>query len=257
MDRLSLNAAERVVLGRKVKNLRKNGQLPGHVFGKGLDSEHVTVDAKEFLNVFHQAGETGLIDLKIGKEKIRPVLIRELQHDPVSDKPIHIDFYQVNLTRKVKVQVPLILTGEQPESVKLGETIVLQTLNEVEVEALPTDLIEKIEVDITSLKVIDDAITVSALNFDHSKLTVHAEPEAVVVKLAPAVSAETEALLAEQAAEQAAAGAETEEGAAKEEEAVAKEGETGEAKEGGEEVPTQEAQEGAKTETEPGTDKTS
>ena len=111
--------------------------------------------------------------------------------------------------------MPIVQIGEQPESVHLGETIVLQTLNEVEVEALPADLPENIEVDITSLKNVDDAITVGQLSVDKEKITIHADPEEIVVKLAPAVSAETQALLEEQAAEQAAAAAETEEGAEK------------------------------------------
>ena|SRR3989344_4227784 len=209
MDRLSLKAEERKVLGKKVKNLRKDGILPAHVFGKGVEGEIVSVDQKEFLKVFKVAGETGLIDLKIGTEKIKPVLIREVQYNPVSGDLIHVDFYQVNLLEKVKVSVPIVQIGEAPESVKLGETIVLQTLSEVEVEALPADLPENIEVDITSLKEIDDAITVGQLNYDHEKVTVHVDPEEIVVKLAPAVSAETQALLEEQAAEQAAAAAET------------------------------------------------
>ena len=172
MDRLSLKAEERQILGKKVKTLRRDGKLPAHVFGKGLESEAVSVKKDEFLKAFHQAGETGLIDLKIGAEKVRPVLIREVQYDPVSGHPIHIDFYQVDMTQKVKVAVPVVLIGDQPESVHLGEAIVLQTLNEVEVEALPTDLVEKIEVDISPLQNIDDAITVGQLNFDRSKLTV-------------------------------------------------------------------------------------
>lgn len=211
-----MHAEERTILGKKVKRLRKDGLLPGHVFGKGVDSEMVTVSSPDFLHTFHLAGETGLVDLKIGKGKIRPVLVREVQYDPVSGKAIHIDFYQVNLSQKVKVSVPLVLVGEQPESVHLGETIVLQTLSEVEVEALPTDLVEKIEVDITSLKAIDDAITVAQLNYDREKLTLHADLETIVVKLAPAVTAEMEKLIKEQAAETAAAAApaEGEEGAA-------------------------------------------
>lgn len=208
MDRLSLHADERIILGKKVESLRREGKLPAHVFGKGLEGENVLVSQKDFLKVFHQAGETGLIDLKIGKEQVRPVLIREVQYNPVSNLPIHIDFYQVNLTQKVKVPVPLELIGEQPETVKLGETIVLQTINEVEVEALPTDLIEKIEVDISTLKAIDDAITVGQLNYDKSKLIISAAEDEVVVKLAPAVTAEMEKLLEEQAAEAAAAAAE-------------------------------------------------
>lgn len=208
MDRLSLKAEERKVLGKKVKNLRKDGILPGHVFGKGLETESVSVNTKDFLKTFHIAGETGLIDLKIGAEKVRPVLIREVQYDPVLESPIHIDFYQVNLSEKVKVSVPVVQIGEQPESVHLGEAIVLQTANELEVEALPTDLPEKIEVDISSLKAIDDSISVGQLSVDREKITIHADPEEVVIKLAPAVSAETAKLLEEEAAEQAAVAAE-------------------------------------------------
>lgn len=230
MDRLSLSAEDRKILGKKVKQLRHDGKLPAHVFGKGIDTEPVTVSTKDFLKTFHMAGETGLIDLKIGAEKVRPVLIRDVQYDPVSGAPIHIDFFQVDLTHKVKVPIPLVLTGEQPEAVHLGEVIVLQTINEVEVEALPSDLVEKIEVDVSLLKAIDDAITIGQLQFDRSKLTILSEDDEIVVKLAPAVTAEMEKLMEEQAAETAAAA--QEEGA---EEAAPAEGEVpigGEAAEG-------------------------
>ena len=210
MDRINLHAEERKVLGKKVKKLRVDGKLPGHVFGKGVEGENVLVNLSDFVKVFHQAGETGLIDLKIGTERIKPVLIRAVQYDPVKGGLIHVDFYQVNLSEKVKVSIPLVLIGEQAETVKLGEAIVLQTLNEVEVEALPTDLVEKIEVDITPLKAIDDAITIGQLNYDRNKLTIHSPEEEIVVKLAPAVTAEMEKLLEEQAAETAAAAAEVE-----------------------------------------------
>ena len=208
MDRLSLIAEERKILGKKVKKLRKDGKLPGHVFGKGLETEVVTVLTRDSLKTFHLAGETGLIDLKIGAEKVRPVLVREVQYDPVSGLPFHIDFFQVNLTQKVKVSVPLVQIGEQPEVVKLGEAIVLQTVNEIEVEALASDLIEKIEVDIFTLKAIDDAITLGQLNYDREKLTISVAEDETVIKLAPAVSAEMEKLLEEQAAEAAAVVAE-------------------------------------------------
>lgn len=213
MDRLSLHAEERILLGKKVKNLRKEGKLPAHVFGKGLEAESVSVDGKTFLKTFKEVGETGLIDLKIGAEKVRPVMVKGVQYNPVSGQLIHVDFYQVNLKETVKVPVPLVLVGEEPESVHLGETIVLQTLNELEVEALPADLIEKIEVNIETLKNVDDAITVGQLQFDRSKLAIQTPEEEIVVKLAPAVTAEMEELLEEQAAETAAAAAETEEGA--------------------------------------------
>lgn len=208
MDRLSLHAEERKVLGKKVKGLRQDGKLPAHVFGKGLEGENVMVSLKDFSRAFKEAGETTLIDLRIGKEKVRPVLIREVQYDPINGSPIHIDFYQVNLSQKVKVPIPLVLVGEQPESVHLGEAIVLQILNQVEVEALPTDLKEKIEVDTSTLKNINDAITVGQLQYDRSKLTILSPEDEIVVKLAPAVTAEIEKLLEEEAAEQATKAAE-------------------------------------------------
>ena len=240
MDRLSLQAEERNILGKKVKGLRSSGFLPAHIFGKKIETEHISVNTKNFLKTFSEAGETGLIDLKVGGEKIRPVLIRGVQYDPITGQPIHIDFYQVNLSDKVKVQVPLELIGEEPEKVHLGEAIVLQTLNEVEVEALPTDLVEKIEVDISSLKEINDAIIVGQLNYDRTKLTLHADEEEVVVKLAPAVSAEMEEILEEQAAEAVEAQAE----AAAEEGAVPVEGEEAAAEvEGGAEAAPAEGEE--------------
>lgn len=237
MDKVILNAAERTIIGKKVKTLRKNGILPGHVFGKGLQTEHVSVDAKEFKKVFGEVGETGVISLQVGEETVRPVMVKGIQYHAVTGNPLNIDFYQVNLKEKVKVPVPLVLIGEEPESVKLGENIVLQTLNEIEVEALPTDLVEKIEVNIEALKNVDDAITVAQLSYNHDKLTINADPEEVVVKLAPAVTAEMEALLEEQAAETEAAAGEAvaegaEEGAEPTEEGEVVEGEVKEGEEG-------------------------
>lgn len=237
MDKLSLHADERKILGKKVKSLRRNGLLPAHVYGKGVEGESVTVAHKDFTKVFSQAGETGLIDLEIGSEKVRPVLVRDVQYDPIHGNPIHIDFYQVNLKEKVQVPVPIVLIGEEPEAVHLGEAIVLQTLNEVEVEALPTDLVENIEVDQATLKVIDDAITIADLDYDRGKLTILAEPEEIVVKLAPAVTAEMEQLLEEQQAEAEAASEET-----KVEEESTEEGAENEEVVEGEQVSTEENQ---------------
>ncbi|MDO8638902.1 MAG: 50S ribosomal protein L25, partial [Candidatus Daviesbacteria bacterium] len=204
MDRVALKAEERTILGKKVKNLRSKGFIPAHVFGKNLDTEHVTVSALDFKKVYDTAGETGLIDLKIGAEKVRPVLIRGVQLDPVRDNLLHIDFYQVNLLEKVTVAVPIEIFGEEAEAVHTGEAVVIQPMSEVEVEALPGDLPEKITVDITSLKAIDDAILVSSLQVP-AGVTVLADPEAVVVKLDSAVTEEMKKLLEEQAAEAAAA----------------------------------------------------
>lgn len=237
MQKIPLKAQEREVLGKKVKKLREDGLIPGHVFGNKLETEHVTIQIKDFLPVLRQAGETGLIDLRIGEEKVRPVMIKGTQYDVRSGKLLHVDFYQVNLSQKVQVPVPIELIGEESELVHLGEAVILQTLNEVQVEALPTDLIEKIEVDITTLAAIGDAITVSQLNVDRAVITILAEDEDVVVKMDNAVTEEMKKLMEEQAAEAAAAeaaNAEAQEGETPAEGEEGAEGEETEAKEGDE-----------------------
>lgn len=241
MDRLSLKAQERTVLGKKVKALRRAGLVPAHVFGNKVETEHVSVKAADFSKAYQQAGESGLIDLRIGEEKIRPVLIRDVQIDPFKGELLHIDFYQVNLKEKVTVTVPVILNGEEPETVHSGEAVVIQPVNEIEVEALPTELPENIEVDITPLKVIGDSIFVSQLPVPEG-VTILADPETVVAKLDSAVTEEMKALMEEQAAEAAAAAeataeAEGAEGEAPAEGEVTEEGAEGEApaEEGGEE----------------------
>lgn len=226
MDKITLNAQEREILGKKVRFLRREGLIPAHVFGKKVETEHVAVKSADFLKVFQRAGETGLVDLRIGDTKVRPVLIRDVQYDPVVGSPLHIDFYQVNLTEKVRVAVPVVTIGEEPEIVRSGEAVVIQPMGEIEVEALPTDLPENIEVDIAPLQKIDDSIIVSQLKVP-AGVEVMADPEAVVVKLDSAVSAEAAELMeemeqeAEAATEAAEAPAEGAEGEATEGEAAA------------------------------------
>lgn len=204
MQRTPLKAQEREILGKHVNKLRRDGIIPAHVFGNKVETEHVSVKAVDFTKVYHQTGETGLIDLKIGEEKIRPVLVRDIQVHAVTGLPLHIDFYQVNLLEKVTVPVPVVLIGDELEIVHSGEAVVIQPIGEVEVEALPTELPEKIEVDISGLKAIDDAILVSQLSVPEG-VTILADPEAVVVKLDNAVTEEMKQLMEEQAAEAAAA----------------------------------------------------
>lgn len=204
MQRIPLHAEERTILGKKVKGLRQQGFIPAHVFGKKLDTEHVSVKVLDFKKVYAAAGASGLVDLKIGEEKVRPVLIRDVQLDPLRGNPLHIDFYQVNLKEKVSVPVPIVLIGEEPELVHIGEAVVIQPLSEVEVEALPSELPENIEVDINKLQAIDDAILVSNLKIP-AGVAILTDPEAVVVKLDSAVTEEMKRLLEEQAQEAAAA----------------------------------------------------
>lgn len=213
MEQIPLTAQKRTVLGRKVKKLRGEGIIPAHVFGHKVKTVHVQVKNTDFAKVFDAAGETGIVDLAIDGEK-RPVLVRNVQFHPVTDEILHIDFYQVNLAEKVKVNVPLEVIGESPAvEKKIG--LLLTPVSEVEIEALPQDLPEKIEVDVSKLANVGDEVKVKDLAVDRSKIEIHTEPELVVVKIGEFVTKEMETVEAEIAAEKAEIAAEvTEEAAA-------------------------------------------
>src|SRR6202011_170019 len=129
MKKHLLKVDKREIVGKKVKKLRKQGILPGNIYGKDITSLSVQVPIKEFEHVYKQTGETGLVDLEIDGKK-RPVLIHNVQLDYMTQDPIHADFYQVSLKEKIKTMIPVTLTGE-PTAVtdKLG--LLLQTLHEI------------------------------------------------------------------------------------------------------------------------------
>src|SRR3989344_1346317 len=200
MEQVPLTAQKRTVLGRRVKTLRLEGVIPAHVFGHKVKTIHVQVKASEFDKVFEKTGETGIIDLQIdgsprkadgeagGK---RPGLVKNVQTHPVSDIPLHIDFYQVNLLEKVKVQVPLDIVGEAP-AVHKKTGLLLTPVTEVEVEALPADLVEKIEVDVSHFENVGDEIKVKDLKVDRDKVEIHTDEELVVAQIAELVTKEME-----------------------------------------------------------------
>jgi len=186
MDKQTLNAEVRKVSGRKVKTLRVQGWLPANVYGKKIKSAAVQVDLKEFAKVFAQAGETGLVNLVIknGKTQEKAVLISNVQLNPVSDALIHADFRQVDLTEKITAEVPVEIIGESPaEKQNLGT--VVQYLDEIEVEALPTDLPEKFVIDVSKLAEVDQAVIAKDLSFDKKKVSLKIDPEEIVVKVEP------------------------------------------------------------------------
>jgi large subunit ribosomal protein L25 len=183
MDKKILKAEERKISGRKVKTVRAQGLLPGNIYGKKIKSLAVQVDRKEFEKVYKEVGETGLVTLQVGKDE-RPVLVHKVQVHPVTDEPIHIDFRQVDLKTKVTAEVPVEVTGESPAE-KQGIGTVVQYINQVEVEALPADLIEKFIVDTSALAEVDQAIYVKDLKVDKSKIEIKTNGDEIVVKVEP------------------------------------------------------------------------
>lgn len=133
--------------------------MPANVFGKGIKSESLQVKLADFQDIYKKVGETGLLYLTVknGKVEEKPVLVSNVQLHPVSDTPIHVDFHQVSLKEKVTAAVPVEISGEAPAE-KGGIGTVVQYIDEIEVEALPTDLPEKFVVDISKLAEVDQAI---------------------------------------------------------------------------------------------------
>lgn len=192
MKRHTLKVSKREITGKKVKNLRHEGFLPGNIYGKDLASVAVQVNLKEFQQTYKEAGETGVVYLDLDGEQ-RPVLIHNTQLDYMTQQPIHADFYQVNLKEKVKTMVQVVIIGEaKAVGEKLGQ--VLQTLNEIEVEALPTDLPEKFEVDVTELAAVNDQITVGDLK-KADGVEILNEASQVIVKIAELVEPEPEPVI--------------------------------------------------------------
>lgn len=182
MAKYTLSAQKRELFGKKLKRLRKQGELPGNIFGKDVKSTSVQVSLKDFDRIFKDAGETSVVYLKLEDEtKERPVLISNLHYDPVSDAKLHVDFHQVNLKEKVTAHVPVEIIGE-PELVKSGEAVLSINLNEIEVEALPTDIPENITFDVSKFAAIGDQLTVADAKVG-SDVTVETDPELVVVAL--------------------------------------------------------------------------
>lgn len=202
MKSILLKADPREVTGKKVKKLRQGGLLPVGVYGKDVKSLSLAVDLKEFLKVYHQAGETGLVELQFADKKL-PTLIADVQFHPLTRLPLHVQFHAVNLTEKIKANVPVELIGESPAvQNKIG--LLLQALAEVEVEALPTDLPEKISLEVSSLTEIDQQFAVKDLTAPKG-VEILTEKEEVIVKVVPAVSAEAKKEAEEEAAKKAAA----------------------------------------------------
>lgn len=201
---LKLNAKKRTLTGRKVKQLRQKQILPANIYGKDVKSLAIELQSKEFKTLFSLAGETNIVNLSIDKEaKPRPVLINNVQLDPVTDEFLHVDFRQVDLTKKVTVMVPLEIKGESPAAVKGG--VLVRLVSEVEIEALPGDLPDKLEVDISKLEEIGQGIALKQVPIDAAKVKLLSENLDELVVKVEAPAKEEEPVVAPAAAEAPAA----------------------------------------------------
>lgn len=190
MEKLVIQATRRSVTGKKVGALRRDGKLPGVLYGYQIESTPILMELREASRVLAHASSSQLITINLdGKEFA--TLVREKQRDFIKGTLLHVDFQVVSLTEKIRTSVGIELSGTSP-AVKDYNGVVVQELDEVEVEALPQDLPDKFVVGISGLTKIGDAVFVRDLNVP-SSIEILNEPDEVVVIItgaAPEISEE-------------------------------------------------------------------
>jgi large subunit ribosomal protein L25 len=213
---LQLHATKREAFKKKANSLRNEGKIPGEVYGHGFENQHIAVSAKDFMQVFKQAGESSVITLQIDKQSV-PVIIHEVDRDAVSGDVHHVDFHVVRMDEKIAAEVPLHIVGEAT-GVREKGGILIHSLDKLRVEALPADLPSHFDVDVTFLADVGQSIYVSDIKIPKG-IEVLTEPETPVASLiqkaaeepAPAPAAETEEAAEGEEGEAPAEGAEEEE----------------------------------------------
>lgn len=178
---LTLTVQPRAELGKAAQKVRKEGFIPAVVYGPTIKPHSVSVRISDFEKTYREAGETTLITLKIeGEDKgdSGVVLIRDPKTNPINRTFTHVDFYQLPLDKPIEISVPVEVEGEAPAAKELGGTLV-QNLYEVNVKALPQNLIHGITIDVSGLATFEDAITVADLSVPEN-VEILAEPETTV-----------------------------------------------------------------------------
>lgn len=177
-----LKVNHRAVTGKKVRLLRRQGITPLHVYGQGVEPEALQCETAVLKRMLAQAGRTALIKLQVAGEKnLKSVVLREVQREPVSGELLHVDFLQVSMTDKIKVEVPLVLVGEAP-ALKHKENMLEHELTSLEIECLPGEIPAQIEMDISVLTESDQILRVKDIHLA-KQFTVLNGPEKMVVRV--------------------------------------------------------------------------
>jgi len=189
---LTLSVKIRKTFGRKVKLQREKGVIPAVLYGPKLKkAQSLELDEKIFNKIYQEAGESSLISLQVeGESKEIPVLIHEIQLDPLSDKIIHVDFYQVSLETEIVAKISLVFEGIAPAVKDLGGTLV-KNISEVEVKALPQKLPKDIKVDVGNLKSFEDNVLIEDLELPEG-VKILKEPKEIVAAVLPPEKVEEE-----------------------------------------------------------------
>jgi large subunit ribosomal protein L25 len=182
---LELTLDAREAQGKANKRLRRDGLVPGVVYGKGEGSTNVQVEAKTFETLYRAAGRTSVVKFRLpGASRATSGFIKSVQRHPLSGRAIHVDYYLVNLNVEMEVDVPLVFIGEAPAVEETGGTL-LHNLSSIRVKALPNDIPHEVRVDVSVLKSLDVAIHVKDLNLNRDLVQVLSDSETLVSTVVP------------------------------------------------------------------------
>lgn len=194
--RVELEAKKRSLLGSKVKRLRREGWVPGVMYGHGFDAVPLRFDRYDLKHVLSRVGGSQLINIKVeDADEPEFALLREVQRDVITGDLLHVDFYRVMMTETITTEIPLLTTGESPVA-QQKEGILLHGISEIEVECLPGDLVDALEIDLSELTEIGEAILVSDLAVP-SGINILTDPDEMIARLVPLEEVELERPAAE------------------------------------------------------------
>jgi len=201
-----LEISPREVTGKATKQLRKSGIIPANISGHKEESQTVQVEALAFEALKRAHAATSIITLRMsGSDRVQTALVRRVQRDPRSGKILHIDFSRVSLTERITMKVPVRFVGEAPAVKNVGG-VLLHLLDTLEVECTASDIVDFIDVDISSLTEIDSILHAEDANLP-ANFTLITDPNEGIAKIAAtrAEKAEETAEAAEEAAASATA----------------------------------------------------
>jgi large subunit ribosomal protein L25 len=192
----------RDAMGKAAKRLRKQGLIPANIYGHKEAPQAIQIDAVEFDTLRRARKIAGILTLRLGNDgATQTALVRQVKRDPVTGKIQHIDFLRMSLTERIEVKISLHFVGEAP-AVKNEGGVLLHLLDALEVECTAQDIVDSIDVDVSSLAAIDDMIYAKDVQLP-ARYKLITDPEEPVAKVAA-----TRAEAAEEAAEEKAEAAE-------------------------------------------------
>jgi len=182
-NKIKLNAKTREKK-ENINSIKAAGYIPVVVYGPGVENQNLKINKVEFEKVYNLAGESNLIDLIVEKNEPIPVLVKDIEKNPIKNTVIHVDFYQVDMNKQVTAEIQLNFIGE-PRAIKEVGAFLVKNIDTLEVKCLPGNLVDKIDVDISGLEKFNDALRVGDIKLPEGIVVTQSSHEIVVTVVEP------------------------------------------------------------------------